>query len=63
MLEQEAVELRLGQRVGALLLDGVLRGQHVERRRQRVRLTPLTATRLLLHRLQQRGLGGAGWRG
>ena len=31
-LEHEAVELRLGQRVGALLLDGVLRGQDEERR-------------------------------
>ena len=31
-LEQEAVELRLGQRVGAFLLDRVLRGEHHERR-------------------------------
>ena len=30
-LEQEAVELRLGQRVGALVLDRVLRGEHEER--------------------------------
>ena len=35
-LHQEAVELRLGQRIGALLLDRVLRGQHVERRAERV---------------------------
>ena len=34
-LQQEAVELRLRQRIGALLLDRVLRRQHVERPRQR----------------------------
>ena len=27
-LEQEAIHLRLGQRVGALELDGILRRQH-----------------------------------
>ncbi len=32
-LEQEAVDLRLGQRIGALGLDRVLRGEHEERRR------------------------------
>ena len=31
-LQQEAVELRLGQRIGALLLERVLRRQNVERR-------------------------------
>ena len=34
-LEEEAVELRLGQRVGALVLDGVLGGDHEERVGQR----------------------------
>ena len=34
-LEEEAVELGLGQRVGALVLDGVLRRGHEERRGQR----------------------------
>ena len=37
-LEHESVDLRLGQRVGTLLLQGVLRGQHQERLRQRVGL-------------------------
>jgi hypothetical protein len=37
-LEQEAVELRLGQRIRPLELDGVLRGEHEEGQRQRVRL-------------------------
>ena len=35
-VEHEAVELGLGQRVGALLLDGVLRGEHEERQVERV---------------------------
>ena len=35
--QHEAVELRLGQRVGAFLLDGVLRGHHQERLFQLVR--------------------------
>ena len=30
-LQQETVELGFGQRIGALLLDRVLRGQHEER--------------------------------
>ena len=51
-LEQEAVDLRLGQRIGPLRLDRVLRGEHEERRRQRMRLA---ADRhlLLLHHLEQ----------
>ena len=36
-LEQEAIELRLGQRIGALHLERVLRGQHEERLLERVR--------------------------
>ena len=54
-LEQEAIELRLGERVGPLHLDRVLRGEHEERRRQRVGLFA-DGDRLLLHRLQQRRL-------
>ena len=53
--QQEAVELRLGQRIGALELDRVLRRDHHERARQLVRLrvdTDLT----FLHRLEQRRL-------
>ena len=55
-LEQEPVELRLGQRIGALLLDRVLRGQDEERLGQGV---PAAAGGHLplLHGLQQRGLG------
>ena len=54
-LEHEAVLLRLGQRIGAFLLDRVLRGQHEERIGQ---LVPHAADRdlPLLHRFQQRGL-------
>ena len=35
-LEHEAVELRLGQRVGAFLIERILRGQHQERIGQRI---------------------------
>ena len=54
-LEHEAVDLRLGQRVGAFLLDGVLRGQHEERFGQRI---GLVADRDLpfLHGFEQRAL-------
>ena len=54
-VEHEAVELRFRQRIGALLLDRVLRGQHEERLGQRM---PRAADGhlLLLHRLEQRGL-------
>ena len=48
-LVKEAVELGLGQRVGALHLDRVLRGQHVKRARQRARGAG-NGHRLLLHR-------------
>ena len=55
-LEQEAVELRLGQRVGAFLVDRVLGREHEE---GLVELELVVADRdaLLLHRLEQRGLG------
>ena len=50
--EHEAVELRLGQRIGSFLLDRILRGQHEERRGQIVGLA--AAGHLpLLHRLKQ----------
>ena len=54
-LEHEAVHLRFGQRIGAFLLDRILRGQHEERRRQRDRFA---AERDLafLHRFEQRAL-------
>ena len=54
--QQEAVELRLGQRERALELDRVLRRQHQERPRQRARLA-VDGDLALLHRLQQRRLG------
>ena len=54
-LEQEAVDLGLGQRVGALGLDRVLRGEHEERLRQRVGLAR-DRHLALLHDLQQRAL-------
>ena len=55
-LQQEAVELGFGQGIGAFLLQRVLRGEHVERRRQVVALAG-DGDVLLLHRLQQRRLG------
>ena len=55
-LEEEAVELRLGQRVGALHLDRVLRGQDEERSRQRV-ADRADGHGLLLHGFEQRRLG------
>ena len=54
-LEQEPVQLRLRQRVGALVLDRVLGGGDQERVGQRPRLA-LDRDLPLLHRLQQRGL-------
>jgi hypothetical protein len=54
-LEQEPVELRLGQRVRALVLDRVLRRGHDERRRQRPRVA-VDRHLPLLHGLEQRGL-------
>ena len=54
-LEHEAVELGLGQRIGALVLDRVLGGEDHERLLQRI---GRAADRdlMLLHRLEQRGL-------
>ena len=54
-LEHEAVDLRFGQRIRALLLDRVLRREHEERL---LELERRAADRdlLLLHRLEQRRL-------
>ena len=54
--EQEAIELRFGQRIGPLVLDRVLRGDHEERRGERVR-DAVGGHLPFLHRLEQRGLG------
>src|SRR5262249_39675882 len=54
-LEQEAVELGLGQRVRALVLDRVLRGEDEERRRQLPR-RPFDRHLPLLHLLEEPGL-------
>ena len=52
-LEEEPVELRLGQRVGALHLERVLRREHEERRVERVAVAR-DGDLVLLHRLEQR---------
>ena len=54
-VEEEAVELRFRQRIGAFELDGVLRGQHEERRRQLVVIAAHRAGELL-HGFEQRRL-------
>ena len=53
---EEPVELGLGQRVGALVLDRVLGGDDHERRRQRVGHA-VDGDLVLGHGLEQRGLG------
>ena len=53
--EQEAVELAFGQRIRALELDRVLRGDDHERPRQRMRLA-VDRHLPLAHRLQQGAL-------
>ena len=58
-LEEEAIELGLGQRVGALHLDRVLGRQHEERPGQLVDGGG-DADRLLLHRFEEGGLGLGG---
>ena len=55
-LQQEAVQLRLGQRIGALELDGVLGGEDGEVGRQRI-ADSVDGGLALFHGLQQRGLG------
>ena len=55
-LQQEPVELGLGQRIGAFLLQRVLGRQHMKRPRQRMILAG-DRDPAFLHRLQQRRLG------
>ena len=55
-LHQEAVELRFRKGIGALLLDRVLGGEHVEGARHVVTVAGDRDV-VLLHRLQQRRLG------
>ena len=57
--EHETVELGLGKRVGPFLLDGVLGGEHEERRLQGVGLAE-HGDLVFLHRFQHRGLGFRG---
>ena len=57
--EHEAVELGLGQRIGAFLLDRVLRG-HDEERRLEVERVRARRDLVFLHGLQERGLGLGG---
>ena len=52
---QESVELRFRQRVGAVMFHGVLRGDHHERLRQRMRL-PVDADLAFVHGFEQRRL-------
>jgi hypothetical protein len=54
-LEEEAVELGLGQGVGAFMLDGVLGREHHEGRLERMRLA-LDRHLRLLHHLEERRL-------
>ena len=54
-LHHEAIDLRLGQRIGAFGLDRVLRGHHQERRRHDVRLAG-DRHLVFLHHLEQRAL-------
>ena len=53
--KHEAIQLRLRQRVGAFLLNGVLRGEHKERFGQRHDAAGHCDV-MLLHRLKQCGL-------
>ena len=61
-LQQEAVELRFGQRIGAFLLQRVLRRQHVERRGQVV-ATGRRPRRAAPASPAAAPTGCAGWRG
>ncbi len=55
-VEHEAVELGFGQRIGAFLFDGILRGQDEKRLRQAM-LLAAGGDLVFLHGLQQCGLG------
>jgi hypothetical protein len=59
-LHHEAVDLRLGQAVRALVLDGILGREHHEELAERM-ARPTDRHLLLLHRLEQRALH-LGWR-
>ena len=61
-LEEEAVELRFGQRIGAFLLERILRGHHEERLFE---LADLAAGGhlLFLHRFEQGATASWAWRG
>ena len=52
---QEAVELRFGQRISAVVLHRILRGDHHERPRQRVRVA-VDGDLRFVHGFEQRGL-------
>ena len=54
-VEQEAIELRFGQRIGAFELDRILRGQHEERLAERMRRAAHRHG-MLLHGFEQRRL-------
>ena len=54
-VQQEAIELRFGQRIGAFLLDRVLRRHDQEQRRQRIRVAA-DRDLPLGHRLEHRRL-------
>ena len=54
-LEQEAVELGLGELIGSLLVDRVLRGEHEKRLGQRIGMIA-EGDLAFLHRLEQGGL-------
>ena len=54
-LEQEPVELRLGQRVGAFMFDRILRREHRKQRIERAR-NAIGRDLSLRHRFKQRGL-------
>ena len=55
-LEEEPIELCFRQRIGSLLVDGILSGQNEERLGQRTHL-PTGSDLALLHRLQHGRLG------
>ena len=53
--EEEAIQLRFRQRIGAVVLDRILRGEHEEGQGQWMRLAG-DGHGFLLHRFEQRGL-------
>ncbi len=59
---QEAIELRFGQRIGAVVFDRILGGDHHEGTRQRVGAA-VDGDLALVHGFEQRGLGFRRWCG